>query len=323
MNETNIALRYVANVCDKQTVPYNQLVTESMVSYMIDVRHPHSEIEMPQQELSLKIGAVSYLNSKPLIEGLPEASDSTELMLDVPSRLADDLAAGLLDVALIPSVESFLDPDYTIVSDACVATHGPVLSVKLYSRVHPGDIKTMALDEGSRTSAALAQILLAERYGVRPQLETLPLRATTQESTADAVLLIGDRAMKNPAEKFYETWDLGEEWVNWTGLPFVFAMWIARENTPLGNVPDTLSSARDLGLANVESIATAGAKALDLPNEMTLNYLTKNLHFRMGSAELAGLNLFRQLARENGLATPHAVPNRRNGSVSLKELATA
>src|SRR5688500_286945 len=90
----------------------------------------------------VRIGAVSYLNSKPLIEGLLELAPQAQLILDYPSRLADELAAGRLDVALIPSIESFGDPDYEIISDACVASRGPVLSVKLYFRKAPGDVRS-------------------------------------------------------------------------------------------------------------------------------------------------------------------------------------
>jgi chorismate dehydratase len=176
----------------------------------------------------LKIGAVNYLNSKPLIEGLPELlAPVADLRLDYPSRLADDLTQGRLDVALIPSIEYFRGQNYEVISDACVAAHGPVLSVKLYSRVPWGQIRSLALDEGSRTSATLARIMLAERHGVFPKLQPLPLDYRTQDSDADAILLIGDRAILPPAEKFPETWDLGEEWFEWTGLPFVFAMWVA------------------------------------------------------------------------------------------------
>ena len=170
------------------------------------------------RERRLRIGAVSYLNSKPLIEDLAELARDAELILDVPSRLADDLSAGELDVALIPSVEVLRDADYEIVSDACVATRGPVLSVKLFSRVPVAQIRTLALDEGSRTSATLVRILLAERFGVRPTTELLPLGFATADTSADAVLLIGDRAMKPPCERFVATWDLGEEWTEWTGL---------------------------------------------------------------------------------------------------------
>src|SRR5436305_10366741 len=120
------------------------------------------------KETDFRIGAVNYLNSKPLVEGLSELLPGTEIHLDYPSHLADDLTQGRLDVALIPSIEYFRGHDYQIVSDACVAAHGSVLSVKLYSRVPWSEVRTLALDEGSRTSATLARILLAERYGVFP-----------------------------------------------------------------------------------------------------------------------------------------------------------
>jgi chorismate dehydratase len=99
-----------------------------------------------------------------------------DLMFDLPSRLADRLAKGDLDIALIPSIEFFQNPSYTIVSDACIACRGPVLSVKLFSRVPFEKIITLALDEGSRTSVALVRTLLRERYGLSPQLELRPTR---------------------------------------------------------------------------------------------------------------------------------------------------
>src|SRR5437773_2975842 len=123
----------------------------------------------------MRIGAVSYLNTKPLVYGLAELAPQHELLFDLPSRLADDLAAGRLDVALIPSIEFFKDPSYTIVSDACIACRGPVRSVKLFSRVPLPAIQTLALDEGSRTSAALVRILLLERFGIEPTLRPLPI----------------------------------------------------------------------------------------------------------------------------------------------------
>ncbi len=108
----------------------------------------------------MRIGAVNYLNSKPLVYGFEQSAPGLRLLYDLPSRLADSLAAGRLDVALVTSVEWLRQPGHVIVSDACVACRGPVLSVKLYFRVPPTEVRTLALDEGSRTSAALAQILL-------------------------------------------------------------------------------------------------------------------------------------------------------------------
>lgn len=253
-----------------------------------------------------RIGAVSYLNSKPLIEGLRELAPDADLILDVPSRLADDLAQGRLDVGLIPSVELFGDPHYEVVSDACVATRGPVRSVKLYFRTHPGHVRRMALDIGSRTSAVLSRIMLAERYGVFPQLQGLPLESGIGESDADAVLLIGDRAIQPPADSFHTIWDLGQEWLDWTGLPFVFAMWVTRRDTILHDIPELLGAARDLGVSRLEEIAAREAGSLGLTIADAASYLRDNLQFRMGSAEQSGLRLFHELAVRLQLAPPQS-----------------
>ncbi len=109
---------------------------------------------------------------------LQHFAPQAELIFDLPSRLADNLAAGQLDVALIPSIEYFQNPSYKIVSDACIACRGPVLSVKLFCRVPAQQIRSLALDEGSRTSAALVRILLKERFGLEPRLEPLPIDRT-------------------------------------------------------------------------------------------------------------------------------------------------
>ena len=118
----------------------------------------------------IRVGAVNYLNTKPLIYGLQQLAPHAVFVLDLPSRLADGLAQGRLDVALIPSVEFFQDPNYKIVSDACIACRGPVFSVKLFSRTPVERMRTLGLDEGSRTSVALVRILLKERFGIEPQL---------------------------------------------------------------------------------------------------------------------------------------------------------
>ena len=260
------------------------------------------------------VGAVNYLNSKPLIEGLDELLNGhATLRLDYPSRLAGDLASGLLDVALIPSIEYFRGQNYEVISDACVAAHGPVLSVKLYSRVPWGEVKSVALDEGSRTSATLARILLAERHGVFPKLEPLPLDHRTQDSSADAILLIGDRAINPPNEQFLGTWDLGEEWLEWTGLPFVFAMWVGRRGIrsqesgvrmeeEATEIARLLGQSRDLGVARLDDIARREAPLLGLSLPTTVSYLSENLQYHLGPAERNGLKLFYELASGMGLA---------------------
>lgn len=253
----------------------------------------------------IRVGAVNYLNTRPLIYDLEQIAPQIELSLDLPSRLATQLEAGLLDVALIPSFAFFHHPEYQIISDACIGCRGPVFSVKLFSRVPAAQIRTLALDEGSRTSAALVQILLKEKYGVAPQLESLPIGSTVQESQADAVLLIGDRAMHAPHGPFAEVWDLGDQWCRWTELPFVFAMWVTRNDLPAESwkyVEAALSAARDQGVEHLEEIAEREAAALALTPGECLTYLRDNLHFYLGPREQQGLQLFYERSVSLGLA---------------------
>ncbi len=250
----------------------------------------------------IRVGAVSYLNTKPLVYGLAELAPQAEVIFDLPSRLADGLAAGRYDIALIPSVEFFQDPSYTIVSDACIGCRGPVLSVKLLSRVPMGEIRTLALDEGSRTSAALCQILLERRFGLRPQLLPMPIGQTVSETAADAILLIGDRAIHPPAGPFAEVWDLGDEWCRWAELPMVFAMWTARAGVDLCGVDVALAEARNQGLADLERIAQAEAPKVALTTRECLGYLRDNLHFILGPRERRGLDRYYQQAARLGLA---------------------
>jgi chorismate dehydratase len=175
------------------------------------------------------------------------------------------------------------------------------MSVKLFSRVPAERIQTLALDEGSRTSAALVRILLMEKYGTSPRLEPLPIGATLGDTRADAVLLIGDRAIQSPAGRFAEVWDLGDEWVRWTGLPFVFAMWVAREGRTLIGVEQALRGARDRGVTNLAAIAQQEAAAKGLTVPQCLSYLRDNLHFYLGPREQEGLAKFRDYANDLGI----------------------
>jgi chorismate dehydratase len=264
-----------------------------------------------------RIGAVQYLNTRPLVHGL--AGRGVSVAYDLPSRLADRLAAGDLDVALIPSIEVFRGDGYRVVSDACIGCRGPVMSVKLFFRTRPESVTTLAVDEGSRTSATLARILLAERHGVRPRIEILPIGAGLADTAADAVLLIGDRAIGGdaiggqatdgvpaggPARRavFQLVWDLGDEWVRWTGLPFVFAVWAARRGVDVSGVEPLLAAARDSGKANLAAIAAAEAAAHGLTVPQCLGYLRDNLHYDVGPRERLALERFYRHAEALELA---------------------
>ncbi len=255
----------------------------------------------------VRIGAVRYLNSKPLIYQLEEFAPRAELRLDVPSRLADDLAAGELDVALIPSIEYFRHGPYAIVPGMAIAAHGPVLSVKLYCRVPVEQIRTVALDEGSRTSVALTKILLDRWCGLRPETRPLPLGTPAEEVDADAVLVIGDRAIRPIELGQVATFDLGEAWLRETGLPFVFAMWVARSDTDLQDVYQALRQAKQQGIRHVPEIAAREGPPLGLTVAEAVRYLTDYIRFDFGPRELEGLKRFYELAVHLDLA-PRGVP---------------
>ncbi len=252
------------------------------------------------------MGAVTYLNARPLTFCLSELAPDIEIVVDLPSRLAAGLAEGRLDIALIPSIEYLRQPGCSIVSDACVCCDGASRSVIFYSRVPVERIRTLALDEGSRTSAALARILLAEQFDLRPKLESLPIGSSLEDTDADAVMLIGDRGMCPVRGDFEFVWDLGLEWSRWAGLPFVFAMWVARPSVTLNSATirsaeKILADARDRGVEQMAKIARLAAPDIGLPEDECLSYLRDSLGFKLGQRERQGLETFYQLAGRHGL----------------------
>ena len=251
---------------------------------------------------NIRVGAVSYLNTRPLIENLTGFGNQIDLTLDLPSRLADQLREGELDVALIPVIEYFRAGNYSMLPNIAIASRGPVLSVTLFSKVPWSDIRTLALDVGSRTSAALTQILLQKRHGIRPQVVPLRLNQEAESINTDAVLLIGDRAMKACLPGFPHAFDLGQEWFDWTGLPFVFAVWAVRQGVDLREVEHAFYEAKQFGLSRVGIIAQREAPALGLDPGFCRRYLNHIIQFDLGPREEAGLKRFYSLASELGFA---------------------
>jgi chorismate dehydratase len=253
----------------------------------------------------IRVGAVSYLNAMPLSYRLEEWASGVALSMDLPSRLASRLASGDLDLALIPSIEYLrgAGSGYEILPGFAIAARGPVRSVKLFSRVPPGRIDRLALDEGSRTSQVLARVWLDARYGVRPStIEPLPMGVSALESTADAVLVIGDRAMKVPDAPFHTVVDLAEAWHALTGLPFVFALWVVRPGVDLGDLPEVLARCRAEGLAHADELAAVHGPRLGLDPAVCLDYLTRVISYDLGEPEVAGLRRFARMAAGLGLA---------------------
>ena len=267
----------------------------------------HSGVIHQQSRQPTRIGAVSYLNTKPLIFGLENAlCEGDSMGLALPSKLAVDLEAGLIDVGLIPVVEYFRHSEFEIVSNAVIACKGPVWSVRVFFRCDPSRVQTLALDEGSRTSAALIKVLFHQKFGFIPK--TVPLRMEDDPMTApaDAVLVIGDRAMHpesfQPA--FESDWDLGQSWFEETGLPFVFAMWVARNRSfATASWAEAFERARDEGLLHVREIAQATADKYRLTASRCEDYLTNYIRFFLNSDERKGLQEFRRRCDELGLTS--------------------
>lgn len=252
----------------------------------------------------IRVGAVSYLNARPLYHRLTEHAPDVRLEMDFPSRLADRLSVGELDLALIPSIEYLRGASlgYEILPGFAIAARGAARSVKLFCRVPFERIDRLALDDGSRTSQALARVWLDSAHGVRPRrIETLPMGVPVEESTADAVLLIGDRAMTVSSGPFHRVVDLGEAWHRMTGLPFVFALWVARPGLDLGKLPDVLARCRAEGLANAAGLAREHGPRLGLDVATCYHYLTSALSYDLGEPELEGLRRFAGMSARLGL----------------------
>ena len=261
------------------------------------------------QKSRVKVGAVSFLNTKPLIYPLLEdpqfpGSETIELSLAVPSRLAIELKDGDLDVGLIPIIEYFrTDSKYKIIRDISICSQGPVLSIQLFSRVPISTIRSVALDTSSRSSRALVQIVLAEKYNLHPELHSCPPTIDPREADTDAVLLIGDAALRRLDATDYAL-DLGAEWTTLTGLPFVYACWVTRGEVELGQVPQILLNAKEDGIKNISEIVRIESQRLGFPESLCRDYLTKHIFYELGDSEIAGLKKFYELAVKYDLAPP-------------------
>jgi len=249
-----------------------------------------------------RLGAVSYLNSRPLVWGL-ERSPRFDLRYDVPSRCADLLHEGAIDVGLIPSIEylrGVADTRYWIVPDISLASRGPVASVALYTSRPIADVRSIAMDVSSRTSVSLVRILCARRFGIAPTAEPQSPDLPAMLARCDAALVIGDNALFFDHEsKGLTKIDLGDEWLRLTGLPFVYAFWAGRSGALTARHVDELQRARDGGVARAAEIASD--LYADAPRRaIAERYLRDNMKYTLGDDERAGLERFYRYAAEAG-----------------------
>ena len=250
------------------------------------------------------VAAVSFLNAKPLIEGL-EQEPGIHLTVDVPSRLLEKLMEKRASVALCPVIDFQLSPvELSIVPAGAIGSDGPTLTVRIFSRVPMAEVTHVHTDGDSHTSVALLAVVFDELYGRLPEVKKLESSDINGSAAPPAtVLLIGDKVVRDePNPKLYpHQLDLGEAWHEMTGLPFVFACWMARADRELGDLPDILRRYRDLNRDRVTEIATTHAKASGWPAGLAAAYLSKILRYDIGSRELEAIELFWKRCHELGL----------------------
>lgn len=247
-----------------------------------------------------RLGAVDYLNARPLVYGLELRSDLFSLRFDVPSKCAALLHEGSIDVGMIPSIEYLRGHDYRIVPGVGIISNGPVASVALFTTTPIPEIRTIAADTSSRTSNALLRVLCAERFGIEAEFHPMPPEPELMLRRCDAALLIGDPALFLEHERLgAEKVDLGEQWTSMTALPFVWAFWAGRRGVLSRAAVEALIAARDGGVAESDSVAEKYCG----PDRAALGkaYLRENIYYVLGDREEEGLRTYYELAERHGV----------------------
>jgi chorismate dehydratase len=248
----------------------------------------------------VRLGAVDYLNARPLVFGL-ELQQGFELRFDPPSRCAALLHEGSIDVGMIPSIEYVRGREpYCAVPDVAIVSEGPVASVAMYTRASLKDIRTIAADTSSRTSVGLLQVLCCETLGIDARFVPMAPRPEEMLRFCDAALLIGDAALffDHDAAGLRKV-DLGEQWTGMTGLPFVWAFWAGRPTALDRETVARLVRARDDGVQ--ASGAIADAYCAPEWAERGRRYLKENIQYGWGARELEGLRTYYDLAVAHGV----------------------
>ena len=236
----------------------------------------------------IRVGAVSYLNTKPLIYGFEKGmmKNQVELSYDYPANIAgmllrDQIDIGLIPVAVIPKLQQ-----YHIISSYCIGCEAEVASVCLFSETPINDVRSIMLDYQSRTSVALLKILLKEHWKISPELIDTSEGYENNIGGDVAALVIGDRALTQRKKSAY-IYDLGTAWKEMTGLPFVFAAWIANKKLDkdfIKNFDETTGS----GMQHIDSIVTSNY----FPDYSLHTYYTKNISYHLNEEKRKGLELF-------------------------------
>ena len=239
-------------------------------------------------QTKVRVGAVSYLNTKPLIYGIEKGmiKEDADLIIDYPSKIASMLLENEIDVGLVPVAIIPQMKEHYIISNYCIGSVGAVASVCLFSEVPLNEIKTVLLDYQSRTSVALLKVLIKEYWKIDVAFENTSGDYQSKISGTTAGLVIGDRALKQRKISPF-IYDLGDEWGKFTGLPFVFASWISNKRLE-DNFIKEFNKANAFGLDRIKKVVDENPYPIfDLGH-----YYSDCISFNLDENKKKGLKLF-------------------------------
>ncbi|HZJ31421.1 MAG TPA: menaquinone biosynthesis protein [Vicinamibacterales bacterium] len=249
------------------------------------------------------IGAVGYLNARPLTWALDSDQQKWAIRYDLPSVCSALLHAGRVDLGLVPSIDYLQDPGYRFVPGVGIGSRGPIASVAVYTRVPVDRITSIALDTSSRTSVTLIRVLCRHHFGIAPEFVAHGPDLQAMVMAADAGLLIGDPAFEaDHVGLGLEKVDLGEQWTAMTGLPFIYAAWTGRADAVTDADVEALQEAQQIGVRSVDAIAAEYGRGDASRTARAAAYLRDNVKYGLGQDEAAGLQLFLNYAADLGLA---------------------
>ena len=241
----------------------------------------------------IRVAAVSYLNTKPLLYGI-ERSDimnDIEIIVDYPSQLAKSLHEGSIDIALLPVAAIPGINGANIVSDYGIAADGKVVSVAIFSQVPIEEIKTVYLDYQSRTSVRLAQLLLEHYWKIQVEYKPASENYIDYINGTNAGVIIGDRALKQ-LSNFEYVYDLSAAWKAYTGLDFVFAAWVANKELP-ADFKKRFNEANAAGLKHLDAVIAENP----FPYYDLRTYYTENIKFYLDDEKKKGLAKFLEMIK--------------------------
>jgi chorismate dehydratase len=251
----------------------------------------------------VRLGAVGYLNARPLTWALDHDVDRWHVRYDVPSVCSAILQAGEVDLGLVPSIDYLQSTDYRLVPGVGIGSRGPIASVALYTRRPLSDIRHIALDTSSRTSVTLIRVLCRHRFRIEPAFVPHGPDLAAMTRLYDAGLLIGDPAFDaDHGALGLQKVDLGGEWTSMTGLPFVYAAWTGRRGAVGADDVEALQAAQAEGVRSAALIAAEYGRGDAARTARAAAYLRDNVRYGLGPDEAAGLQLFLDYASELGLA---------------------